>query len=110
MTAIVFLVENLDLWFVRVFFREELEADVFTRVLNCSICSQLTRFSTASVARYPMQQNQERWMELCALAAEEEDSDKLLELTREINRLLAEKEQRLNTEKNKTSSLTTFSS
>ncbi len=34
-------------------------------------------------------------MKLCALAAEEQDSDKLLELTREINLLLAEKEQRL---------------
>jgi len=34
-------------------------------------------------------------MELCALAAEEQDSDKLLELTQEINKLLAEKEQRL---------------
>jgi len=34
-------------------------------------------------------------MELCALAAEEQDSDELLELTREINKLLAEKEQRL---------------
>jgi len=33
-------------------------------------------------------------MELCALAAEEQDSDKLLELTQEINKLLAEKEQR----------------
>jgi len=34
-------------------------------------------------------------MELCALAAEEQDSDKLLELTQEINKLLAEKERRL---------------
>ena len=42
-----------------------------------------------------MRENQERWMKLCALAAEEQDSDKLLELTREINLLLAEKEQRL---------------
>jgi hypothetical protein len=38
-------------------------------------------------------------MELCALAAEEQDHDKLLELTREINRLLEEKEQRLKTGK-----------
>ena len=42
-----------------------------------------------------VQENRERWMELCALAAEEQDSDKLLQLTREIDRLLAEKEQRL---------------
>ncbi len=41
-----------------------------------------------------VQENQ-RWMELCALAAEEQDSDKLLELTQEINKLLAEKERRL---------------
>ena len=37
----------------------------------------------------------ERWMELCELAANEQDSQKLLELVKEINRLLEEKEQRL---------------
>jgi len=37
----------------------------------------------------------ERWMELCALAAEEQDPEKLLALTMEINRLLEEKENRL---------------
>jgi hypothetical protein len=42
-----------------------------------------------------MQENHERWMELCAQAAVEQDHEKLLELTREINRLLGEKEQRL---------------
>jgi hypothetical protein len=39
--------------------------------------------------------NNERWMELCALAAEEQDPVKLLALTQEITRLLEEKEQRL---------------
>jgi hypothetical protein len=34
-------------------------------------------------------------MELCALAAEEQDSAKLLTLTQEITRLLEENEQRL---------------
>jgi hypothetical protein len=34
-------------------------------------------------------------MELCALAAEEQDSAKLLTLTQEITRLLEEKTQRL---------------
>jgi hypothetical protein len=34
-------------------------------------------------------------MELCALAAEEQDPEKLLALTMEINRLLEEKENRL---------------
>ena len=43
-----------------------------------------------------MQENQERWKELCALAALEQDPKRLLELTQEINRLLALKEQRLN--------------
>ena len=37
----------------------------------------------------------ERWMELAALAATEQDSNKLLVLVQEINRLLEEKEQRL---------------
>jgi hypothetical protein len=36
-----------------------------------------------------------RWMELCELAANEQDSQKLLALVKEINRLLDEKELRL---------------
>jgi hypothetical protein len=37
----------------------------------------------------------ERWKELCAQAAVEQDPQKLLELTQEIHRLLEAKEQRL---------------
>ena len=37
----------------------------------------------------------ERWKQLCEQAAAEQDSEKLLQLTQEINRLLHEKEQRL---------------
>jgi hypothetical protein len=37
----------------------------------------------------------ERWQELCKLAAVEQDPSKMLELIREINALLIEKEQRL---------------
>jgi hypothetical protein len=37
----------------------------------------------------------ERWIQLCEQAAVEQDHDKLIELTREIARLLEEKEQRL---------------
>ena len=37
-----------------------------------------------------------RWMELCALAAEEQDSVNLLALTQEITRLLDEKAGRIN--------------
>jgi len=40
-------------------------------------------------------QNTEHWIELCAQAAEEQDSDNLLALVKEINRLLEEKQQRL---------------
>jgi hypothetical protein len=40
--------------------------------------------------------NHEKWMELCALAAKEQDPAKLLTLTQEIARLLDEKEQRGN--------------
>ncbi|MBV9887635.1 MAG: hypothetical protein JO119_13905 [Acidobacteria bacterium] len=43
-------------------------------------------------------QNEERWKELCELAAKEQDPEKLLELTREINRLLLFKQNRLNNE------------
>ena len=37
----------------------------------------------------------ERWRRLCEQAEVEEDHDKLLELAKEINRLLDEKEERL---------------
>jgi hypothetical protein len=40
-------------------------------------------------------ENQEKWMELCALAAKEQNPAKLLALTKEINRLLSEKEKRI---------------
>jgi len=37
----------------------------------------------------------ERWLELCELAANEQDPKKLMALVQEINRLLEEKEQRV---------------
>ena len=37
----------------------------------------------------------ELWQRVCEQAAVEQDSEKLLQLTREINRLLNEKEERL---------------
>jgi hypothetical protein len=37
----------------------------------------------------------ERWQELCELAAQEQDPEKLLQLTAEIVRLLDEKTERL---------------
>jgi hypothetical protein len=37
----------------------------------------------------------EYWMQLCELAANEQDPEKLMELVKEINRLLEEKELRL---------------
>ena len=40
-------------------------------------------------------ENKERWERLCAQAAVEQDSERLLTLVQEINQLLAEKEQRL---------------
>jgi hypothetical protein len=39
----------------------------------------------------------ERWMELCELAAKEQDSVKLMALVAEINRILEAKEERLKT-------------
>ena len=40
-------------------------------------------------------EKKERWMELCAQAAVEQDPQRLLELAKEINDLLEEKERRL---------------
>ena len=37
----------------------------------------------------------ERWMELCAQAAKEQNTDRLIEMVQEINRILEEKGQRL---------------
>ena len=42
-----------------------------------------------------MQENKERWMELCEQAAVEQDSKKLAALIQEIDRLLREKQHRL---------------
>jgi hypothetical protein len=42
-----------------------------------------------------MQGNSERWKELCAQAAVEQNPQKLLELTRQINELLLGKQHRL---------------
>jgi len=46
-------------------------------------------------------ERKEYWMQLCEQAANEQDPDKLMELVKEINRLLEEKEQRLQREKSK---------
>jgi len=40
-------------------------------------------------------QNEERWRELCAQAAKEKDPVRLIELVKEINELLIEKEKSL---------------
>ena len=42
-----------------------------------------------------MRENGERWRQLCAQAAVEQDPQKLQELIREINRLLDAKQRRL---------------
>jgi hypothetical protein len=44
-------------------------------------------------------EKKERWLQLCEMAATEQDSEKLLKLVMEINRLLEEKEQRLTGQK-----------
>ncbi|HEY2819902.1 MAG TPA: hypothetical protein VGJ06_02575 [Candidatus Acidoferrum sp.] len=48
-----------------------------------------------------MRENEERWKHLCELAAKEQDPQKLIELTREINNLLLFKQKRLSGEPNK---------
>ena len=40
-------------------------------------------------------ETRERWLDLCIQAAEEQDTDKLIALVRQINDLLEEKEERL---------------
>jgi hypothetical protein len=51
------------------------------------------------LASYPvrggMQEKTDRWKQLCELAAKEQDPQRLLELTREINDLLLGKQRRL---------------
>jgi hypothetical protein len=47
-----------------------------------------------------MQEKRERWMELAAQAADEQDPEKLSVLVREIDRLLGEKQDRLNRARN----------
>jgi hypothetical protein len=48
-------------------------------------------------------ERRERWQNLCALAAEEQDPQRLLELIRQINELLEEKERRLQRQPKQTS-------
>ena len=42
-----------------------------------------------------MQEQRERWMQLCEQASTEQDPEKLMKLIAEINRLLEAKERRL---------------
>jgi hypothetical protein len=42
-----------------------------------------------------MDENREKWMELCARAATEQDPEKLMQLIAQINQLLEAKERRL---------------
>ena len=44
-------------------------------------------------------ENKERWMELCAQAAKEQDPERLFKLVQEINTLLEQKETRLQGQK-----------
>lgn len=48
-----------------------------------------------------MREKRERWMELAELAANEQDPEKMVEIIHEINRLLEEKEARLNAQRKK---------
>ncbi len=42
-----------------------------------------------------MDENREKWMELCSRAATEQDPEKLMQLIAQINQLLEAKERRL---------------
>jgi hypothetical protein len=43
----------------------------------------------------------EYWLQLCEQVAVEQDTDRMIELVRELNRILEEKEQRLERERSK---------
>jgi hypothetical protein len=45
-------------------------------------------------------EQKERWLELCELAAKEQDPGKLLRFVQEINHLLDEKQKRINQKSN----------
>ena len=68
-----------------------------TRHLGCAATwGRLSGEGDAPKFNFPKpMKNHEKWMELCALASKEQDSEKLLALTQEIARLLEEKERRL---------------
>jgi hypothetical protein len=55
----------------------------------------LTLFKRCSEVPVVKGETRERWQHLCELAADEQDPEKLLELVKEINRLLEAKEARL---------------
>jgi hypothetical protein len=48
-----------------------------------------TPLLNSNVGFFVLDKNKERWQELCELAAKEQDPEKLMELIREIDRLLA---------------------
>jgi hypothetical protein len=56
--------------------------------LLCAVASERRRAKMEGEKR-------ERWMRLCVEVADEQDSNRLLELISEVNRLLHEKEMRL---------------
>jgi hypothetical protein len=43
-------------------------------------------------------ETKERWMDICELAAREQDSDRLMMLVQELNELLTQKHERLQTQ------------
>jgi len=61
----------------------------------CEIPEGRAQHRLSAGRRLHARQNRERWEELCRQAAEEKDPKRLLEITTEINCLLAEKENRL---------------
>jgi hypothetical protein len=52
-------------------------------------------YTSHEVLTFMQGETRERWWVLCEQAAVEQDPEKLLELTKEINRLLEEKERNL---------------
>ena len=63
------------------------------------IISEIAGFNRSHKSTYLMQgDTAERWRKLCEQAAIEQDPQKLLELSEEINSLLEAKEQRLKNE------------
>ena len=76
-----------------------LSSSILSASEQTSLCRDVTICNLHQLRRvYLKGDKREYWMRLCEQAANEQDPEKLMELVKEINRLLEEKELRLKKE------------